>query len=568
MSEAARSSVVHAFLDSVETNPYGFAARVIEKTREEFSLTYGQLHELAGEVAQGFADRGIGAGDRVIVALPAGRDFLATYLAALCTGVIPLIVPEPKPGRTAFYAANLQHFAKVMEARCILSGEALRDELGSALPIPAVTAERLRAGGRAALRPPEEAEAVAHLQATSGSTGMPKLGIVRHRNVTANVRAIGEAVRQDPDDILVTWLPFSHDMGLIGLSYALYWQIPIVISDTSNFVSNPLSWLQWMSRFAGTLSPAPNSAFQMCARLARLRPPKDLDLSPWRVALCGAEPVHESTLAQFQAAFGPFGLGENTLMPVYGLAEATLAVTISDLDRPFSADRVDADAIVSQGRAEPSTEPATSLPMVCVGSVVPGHEVRVVDGEGRLLPDRAVGEIEFSGPSVLDGYWRDDLATATLRRPDGWLRTGDLGYLVDGQLYVAGRHKDLLIVNGRNYTPNQIEAFVETVAESTLTPSVIAVGLQDPQLRTETLHLLLDTRLSAGSDERVVEERVRQALEEAFGLGGVGIHWIASGQIPRTNSGKVQRYLCRELVENELRRRDGAKRGMSGQRTA
>lgn len=563
----APDTVVRAFLDAARGAPHRVAARVVERSRQEHALTYGELYRMAATAAAGFAARGIGPGDRVAIALPASRDFLATYLGALHAGVIPLVVHEPKAGRLDLYAGHLGHLAQAMEAGLVLAPEEVAQALAPLLPVPVATAPSLRAGIRITRPPPVHADpdGIAHLQATSGSTGTPKLATVRHSNIVANIRAIAERVRHRPEDVLVTWLPPSHDMGLIGLSYAFYQGIPVVLSDTANFVHNPLSWLQLISRHGGTLSPAPNSAFQMCARLARLRPPADLDLSRWRVALCGAEPVHESTLRQFQQAFGRFGLPEATLLPVYGLAEATLAATLPETGGPFSVDRVDADLLASGGRAEPREEgDPRGLASVCVGTAIPGHELRVVDADGSPLPDRAVGEIEIAGPSVVPGYWRDEEATAAGRRSDGYLRTGDLGYLVEGRLHVVGRHKDLLIVNGRNYSPNQIETLVETVARSAVTPACVAVGLPDPQTRTEALHLLLDTRLAAEEDEAGVEQRIRDALADVFGLGGITVHWVAAGRIPRTTSGKVQRWFCRRLAEEETAARNAGKAAPAG----
>lgn len=565
MTEAASASapetVVAAFLAAARRTPHRVAARVVERSHHEHALTYGELYRMAATTAAALAARGLGPGGRMIVALPSSRDFLAAYLGALHAGVVPLVVHEPQAGRLDLYADHLSRLADTMEAGLVLAPGEIAGELSERLAVPVATAAALRAGVRASRPPPVHAEpdGIAHLQATSGSTGAPKLAVVRHANIVANIRAIGERVRHRPGDVLVSWLPPSHDMGLIGLSYAFYHGIPVVLSDTANFVHNPLSWLQLLSRHGGTLSPAPNSAFQMCARLARLRPPADLDLSRWRVALCGAEPVHESTLRQFQEAFGRFGLPETTLLPVYGLAEATLAATLPETVGPFSVDRVDAELLASGGRAEPRPEgDPRALGVVCVGTAIPGHDLRVVDAQGRPLPDRTVGEIEVAGPSVVPGYWCDEAATAAGRRADGYLRTGDLGYLAGGRLYIAGRHKDVLIVNGRNYTPNQIETLVETVARSAVTPAAVAVGLPDPQTRTETLHLLLDTRLAAEEGERAVEQRVRDALAEVFGLGGIAVHWVAAGRIPRTTSGKIQRWLCRRLAEEETARHRNA----------
>lgn len=553
------ATAIHGLLASVEDNPYGFAARVIEKGGQEHVLTYGELCRLVGATAEGLAARGVGHGDRVIIAVPGSRAFLACYLAAQARGVIPLVVAEPKRDRPA----RVHDLARACDARlAILPGEAA-DEFEAVLPCPVVTADALRqSGGRdGALAVVATADGIAHLQGTSGSTGTPKLAIVRHRNVVANVEAIAKAVDARRDDVLVSWLPLSHDMGLIGLSYALYHQIPIVLSDTANFVRNPLAWPEWISRFGGTLSPAPNSAFQMCARLAALRPPRGLDLSSWRVALCGAEPVHESTLKQFTTAFAPSGLRKATPVPVYGLAEATLAVTMSDIRSPFTVDRVDAEAVASKGIAEPAqTDGERSLSMVCVGAVVDGHELRIADEDGAPLGERRVGEIEYRGPSVIDGYWQNDVANADLKRPDGFLRTGDLGYLADGKLYVTGRKKDLLIIGGRNFTPNQIESFVEAVAKSTVTPAVIAVGIPDETTGTEALHLLLDTRLADEDGRKALEARIRDGLADAFDLTGVGLHWIAAGRLPKTTSGKIQRFQCRRLVEDLQAGRDARAR--------
>lgn len=559
---SGRWTVVDAFLDSASRTPDRLAFRVIERSGEEFVLRHGELQRLVGEIVAGLAARRMTAGHRVIVALPASRDFLAVYLGCLYAGVAPVIVAEPKLGRMALYGAHLQALAEQMNAGCAIVPAELTDELASLLSIAVVTPRSLR-GTAVHLDAPRAAYGeIAHLQATSGSTGAPKLAVVRHANIVANVEAIAEAICGQPDDVLVSWLPPSHDMGLIGLSYALYRQIPMVLSDTGNFLQNPLSWLQWLSRYKGTLSPAPNSAFQMCTRIAKLRPPRDLDLSAWRVALCGAEPVHETTMREFQAMFGRSGLRDTTLMPVYGLAEATLAVTISDPGQPVSVDRIDAEAVTARGRAEPRAQAdARALSMVCVGKVVPGHQLRVVDASGAPLAEREIGEIEVAGPSVVDGYLAAPQAPASagtageadinagLKRADGFLRTGDLGYLAGGALYITGRRKDLLIISGRNYAPNQIESFVETLLASALTPAVVAVGMPDPKLNTEQLHLLLDVRLAAGGDQRAVAARVSEALAEVFGIAGVSFHWITSGQFPRTLSGKIQRYLCRKLIE-------------------
>ncbi len=543
-------TVIDALLDSARRTPDRLAFRVIERDEREYALTCADTAHLIGETATGLRRQGLAEGDHVILVLPTSRDFLALYLGCLYAGVVPLVAAEPTGGGTGRWTANLRALAEQARAGHVITSPELTGPLASALPVPVSTPDALRGTYAPPDRPRARPDTLAHLQATSGSTGVPKLAMVRHQNITANVGAIAEAIHARPDDSLVSWLPLFHDMGLIGISYALHARIPMILADPVNFLRNPMSWLRWIDRHGGTLSPAPSSAFHICARVARRRPPGPLDLSSWRVALCGAEAVHEHTMREFQDTFGPFGLPETTLLPVYGLAEATLAATISDVERPYAVDRVDAEAVSAKGYAEPrAADDPRSVGMICVGRVLPGHRLRVVDEDGGALPERAVGEIEVAGPSVIDGYLPGP--GGELTTSDGFLRTGDLGYLLDGEVYVTGRRKDLVIISGRNYIPDQLERFVEAVIGSPRTPAVVAVGVQDPDLLTEQLHLLLDERLAEAGDREKAADRVRRALAEAFGITGVALHWIPRARLPRTTSGKIQRHLCRKLIETQ-----------------
>ena len=490
-------TVIGALLDTAARTPDRPAFHVVERSQDTFSLSYADVCRLIGESVSGLAAQGIDAADRVVLVLPTSRDFLSVYLGCLYAGVVPVIAAEPTTGDMSRYGAHLSRLVAHAGAKRVVTSPELAGVLAPLLPVPVATPDALRGAPVPLDAPRATPDSLAHLQATSGSTGAPKLALIRHGNIVANVRAIAEAIRGTADDTLVSWLPLFHDMGLIGISYALRARIPMVLSDPVNFLRNPMNWLHWISRYRGTLSPAPSSAFHICARVARKRPPEDLDLSTWRVALCGAEPVHEGTLREFQATFGPFGLPETTLRPVYGLAEATLAVTISDVTRPYSVDRVDAEAAAAKGYAEPrAAGDARTTAMMCVGPVVPGHALRVVDQDGKPLPDRVIGEIEVAGPSVIDGYLPEPGDTVTgaqgtdgadeepFKGPDGHLSTGDLGYQVDGELYVTGRSKDIVIIAGRNYVPDQVERFVESVTRSPRTPAVVAVGVRDATLHT------------------------------------------------------------------------------------
>ncbi len=534
-------SVLDSLRATLDKTPDATAIRAVDPAGVTAVLTYRQLHDAASRAGQGLTRLGIKRGDRVIIAMPTCGEFFWVYLGCLMAGIIPAVVAHARVAGAAGYS-ELSPLAHTLDARCLVVHEVHPDsEVSDRVP-PVVSAGNLLASS--GIDCADDADGVAHLQGTSGTTTAPRWAVVRHSNIAANVAAIGHAVGHREDDVLVTWLPMSHDMGLIGVSYAWYWGIPLVSADPGTFIGNPLSWLGLISRYRGTLSPAPNSAFQACVRIAKLRPPKDLELSSWRVALCGAEPVHEATLRDFHQTFGRFGLRREVLRPVYGLAEATLAVTLSPAKQPFRAERIDpascapgSTVVASAGRS------SGEVAIVGCGGVIAGHELRIVDGAGHPVAEGVVGEIEFRGDSVIDGYFGID-PDPGLKRGE-FLRTGDLGYLHDGELFVTGRSKEILIINGRNFSPMQIEATLERALAAPFTPAIVAVEAPDEQLKSGALHLLMDGRLGGGDR---AEARARQTLEGVFGLRGATLHWIAGGHIPRTSSGKIQRFRCREMV--------------------
>ena len=557
MKNTPYTTLVHAFADSLEKTPEAIAVHVTENgIQDTFALSYADLYQDACRVGKGLQALRFAPKDRLILALPTSKDFFAAYLGSLLTGVIPVVVPSlQRNGNWAFFAERLEQVAHAVGARSVVVPAAVyaARKMAGASSLNWVSIETLSGYGALPhldLVVPETD--IVHLQATSGSTGHPKFAILRHNNIAANVHAIGSAIQHRSGDSLVTWLPFFHDMGIIGIAYALFWQCPLIATDPINFVRNPISWLRLITRFGGTLSPAPNSAFQVCARLAKRRSFEALDLTSWRVALCGAEPVHEETLRQFYAAFKPYGFRETALLPVYGLAEATLAATIPNVNHSPLIESIDANTMESNRRCVPPTsESKRHLRMVSVGTAIPGHQVRIVREDGAAVEAREIGNIEFLGPSVIDGYWGDPQKTRTLKKEDGFLRTGDLGYQADGHLYITGRQKDILIINGRNLIPAQIEALVEKVMKSRITRGVAACGLFDKTTKTEKLHLLIEYRVYP-TDVTPLETAVRMALETVFGLSGVTIHWVAKGEIPKTTSGKIQYHRCRDLITKNL----------------
>jgi fatty-acyl-CoA synthase len=536
--------VTAALRETIDNAPDTVAIRAVDSGGVTAILTYRELHDTASRVAEGLTRIGVKRGERIIVSMPTCAEFFCVYLACLMTGIVPAVVAPPRAPGTVPDVIGAA--AQALDARCVVVRELAEGAPRESAP-PAVAVRSLTDSSRSDAVHEDHGDGVAHLQGTSGTTSTPRWAIVRHRNIAANVRAIAGAVAHRADDVLVTWLPMSHDMGLIGVSYAWYWGIPLVAADPSNFIRNPLLWLELISQYRGTLSPAPNSAFQASARIAKLRPPRRLDLSHWRVALCGAEPVHDATLREFHQAFGRFGLRREALRPVYGLAEATLAVTLSQPAQPFHVERVDAATCLPGSNVVASGRGGAEIPIVGCGVVIPGHDLRIVDGAGRSVAEGVVGEIEFRGESVVDGYIGLD-GDCDLKR-DGYLRTGDLGYLRNGELFITGRSKEILIINGRNFSPLQIETVLERALGAAFTPAVVAVEAPDEELRSGALHVLLDNRLGAAKSTEV---RVRRTLEDAFGLRGVTLHWMVAGHIPRTTSGKIQRFRCRELIMKDM----------------
>jgi fatty-acyl-CoA synthase len=547
------STIVREFLESVETNPDSIALHVTADDGAGTSMTYASLYAMACRAVGGYLSIGLKPGDRIILALPASPFFFAAYLGAWFSGIIPVVVaPLASTGGTRQKLDLLTAIINKSGSRILI-----RSSGGLSCPdliIPSITAEELTDYSSASPGKTDP-EAIAHLQCTSGSTAAPRLVIIRHRNISANILGIGSAIRHRSADKLVSWLPLYHDMGLIGFSYSLGWKCPLISSTTTRFIRNPYSWLHLISEHGGTLSPAPNSAFLACARLSRLRPPANMDLSSWRVALCGSEPVQESTILQFQAAFRQVGCQPETILPVYGLAEATLAVTIPKPGRSPKVISVDAGSLVLGGKINICADDLTQknlLPLVSLGTSIPGHSIRIVDEEGNLLPDGEIGEIQVSGPSISDGYWMEDSAKADLKTADGFIRTGDFGFQWEEELYVSGRKKEIIIIGGRNYSPFLIEHLALHSLGQQQVKTVVAIGIPEGKNGTEMVHLLIDGRLGNDIDKSEAETSIHRSLLENCGIRGVTIHWVKKDVIPFTTSGKVQRYLCRQLIQQKI----------------
>ncbi|MEU7143509.1 AMP-binding protein [Nocardia sp. NPDC046473] len=499
-------------------------------------------HELLRHVqsaAAGWRAVGLTTGDRVAVEAADPHVFVPAFLGALWAGVVPIpLPPPPAEARRAAWNDHVAAMTQIARPRAIALRGGVEPPSGSGQLVDLDDVVAAPPDESAPHRPePDEA---AYLQFSSGSTGTPRAVPARVSAVLANGLAImRDGLRSDPAiDRGLSWLPLQHDMGLVGFVLSpLLVGVPVSFMPTRAFVRDPGLWLRSMSERRATISFAPNFAFALSAR--RISPDEiaALDLGHVRVLGCGAEPINHAVLQRFLDTFGPAGLDPDAVSPCYGLAEATLAVTISAPDRRYRVDHVDSAAL-SAGQATPvddalETSGAVDILVGC-GPPLPGHEVVIRDTTG----ERTVGEVWVRGPSVARTYVGTPAETQTTFQPDGWLRTGDLGYLAEGELFVTGRVKDLLILNGYNVDPQRVEWLAETV------PGVRAGGV------------VACTRPGTQSEELVVVAECRTpddpglapALREAVAALGIPIHHVVTvqpGAVPRTTSGKPRRQETR-----------------------
>ena len=502
---------------------------------EAARLTWGELDGRARAIAVALRES-LAPGDRALLLYPPGLEFVAAFVGCLQAGVIAVPAYPPRPHDRS--QARLRAIARDAEPRAALTTSTIVAALASA-PLPELAAVRFIAteelGESGADLPEPDPESVAFLQYTSGSTAVPKGVMVTHANLVHNERMIGEAFAQDENSVVVGWLPLYHDMGLIGnVLQPLHAGARCVLMSPVSFLQRPLRWLEAISRYRATTSGGPSFAYELCARRIPAAQREGLDLSSWRVAFNGAEPVRAATLERFVEAFAPCGFRAEAFYPCYGLAEATLFVTGGDAGRVPRVESFE-----------------DHRPRVSCGRAWGDLRVAVVDPElGVELPPGAEGEIWIGGPTVARGYWRNPEATERdfhARLADGegpFLRTGDLGRMGAGELYVTGRIKDLIILRGRNHYPHDIELTAER-SHPYLRPgggAAFSIEVAGEE-RLVVVHEV-ERRRRSGFGE--LSEAVRRAVAEEHEAHVHEVVLVRAGAVPKTSSGKVQRRLCRE----------------------
>jgi len=373
--------------------------------------------------------------------------------------------------------------------------------------------------------------------------------VLTHANLLANVRAMGQAARAGAEDVFVSWLPLYHDMGLIGGCFAtMYLGFPVVLMSPLAFLSRPSSWLRAIHRHGGTISGGPNFSYELCLKRIQDSELEGVDLSSWRFAFNGAEPVSPETLTAFEEKFSRFGFRKNVLSPVYGLAEASVGLAFTPPGEPWTYDALDRERLARDGEAVPAREgdPAPVKVVAC-GRVLPEHDLRIVDAAGLELPERSEGQLQFKGPSATSGYYRNPEATRGLF--DGsWINTGDRAYLSEGRLYVTGREKDVIIRGGRNISPYELEESVGDL-EGVRRGCVAVFGSMDRASGTERVVVLAETR----SEDPALQEALRRRINDlALSLLGGPVDDIVLAPphtVPKTSSGKIRRVAARDYYE-------------------
>jgi acyl-CoA synthetase (AMP-forming)/AMP-acid ligase II len=396
---------------------------------------------------------------------------------------------------------------------------------------------------------PIQAGQTALLQYTSGSTASPKGVALTHANLLANIRAMGQAAQVTSTDVFVSWLPLYHDMGLIGAWVgSLYYACPLVVMSPLSFLARPERWLWAIHQHRGTLSASPNFGYELCLRKISDDVLEGIDLSSWRMAFNGAEPVSPETIVNFTQRFARYGLRPEAIAPVYGLAECSVGLAFPPPGRRALIDRIKRDRFMRSGHADPAgSEEADALRFVACGPPLPGHHIKIVDAMGSEVGERVEGRLEFKGPSATSGYFRNQEQNRLLFH-DGWLDSGDLAYLAAGDLYLTGRSKDIIIRAGRHIYPHELEEAVGDI--SGVRKGCVAVfGSPDPVSGTERLVVLAETRDIDSGKHKELRTRINALVLDMLGTPADDIMLAPIHSVLKTSSGKIRRTACRELYE-------------------
>ena len=571
------TSLVDVLRWHAEYQPDRLGVRFLNDGEQEaVTLTYAELDQKARSIAASLQAI-TQPGDRALLLLPTGLDFIAGYMGCLYAGVIAIPLAPPHPARLA---KTLTHALRILrDARPTVA--LVSTPLGTAVQAQSEILKQFRSTQLLVTDNPEklqdadqwqkpniEAETLAFLQYTSGSTTLPKGVMVSHGNLLHNLALIEYSFRQTPESRTVIWLPPYHDMGLIGgILQPLFTGNPVTLMPHLLFLQRPLRWLQAISRYQATTSGGPNFAYELCLKKVSPEQRDQLDLSHWNLAFNGAEPIYHKTLDRFADYFAPCGFRKEALSPCYGLAETTLMVTGGPQGRGVLTQTVAAAGLENNQVSFANENTADSRTLVSCGQNLAGQNIQIVDaGTLTACPEGVIGEVWVQGPSVTQGYWKKPVATQETFEAylaDGktgpFLRTGDLGYLHKGELFITGRLKNLLIINGKNHYPHDIERTVATSHEALRVTGIAVFSISrqnNPNFEPEPepklpegnkIVIMAEVARKWIAEPKPVIEAIRNAVTEIHEVPVQDVHLTLPGSIPRTTSGKIQHYRCREL---------------------
>jgi len=505
-------------------------------------VPWSQLHADARDMGAALQARGVEPGHHVALLGPTSRAFVTAIQATWLIGATVVILPLPmRLGSFDEFVAQTRARIRSADASLLIVDPdlaAFLEPVAGDPPRALLTA--LRGRGDDLASPAPDRDRLAIVQFTSGSTADPKGVMLTDRHILANLDGAMAAARFDvDDDVIVSWLPLYHDMGLLGmLTIPMITGIDLALAGPQDFMSAPARWVEWISRYRGTATAGPNFSYALAARA--LRRLSGLDLSRWRIALNGAEPVDPATVEAFCQAGAVHGLHPGAAFPAFGMAEVTIAGTFPEPGRGLRTDVVDRRLLEADGFASPALNGSASRALALLGRPVAGLEIRICNPQsGAAMDEREVGELQIRGTSVTPGYYKHPAATASAF--DGeWLKTGDLAYLVDQELVVCGRLKDVIIVGGRNVFPEDVERAAAAV-DGVRAGNVIAFGVQGRRGK-EAVVVVAETR---AADPQPVRKAVAARVLDVLGLPPEEVVLVPPGSLPKTSSGKLQRSVCR-----------------------
>ena len=526
-------------LDALRDSENGLV--FVNRKDQETRLSWRQLRQDALVVAGGLQARGIRPGERIALVFRTEPDFFRAFFGCLYAGAVPTpLYPPVRLGRLEAYHSRTAGMLRDVDAALVLASGQIRKLLGRAVHAasPRLGCMSLSELGSGIFHAqPVHPDKLGLVQFSSGTTDRPKPVALSHSAILSQGQIILDMIKANFTETEnaswsgVSWLPLYHDMGLIGCVFpALLHDADLVLIRPEDFIARPALWLRALSRHKGIISPAPNFAFALCTQRIREADLAGVDLSSWRIALNGAESIHSKTLDDFIDRFSKWGLRSEAITPVYGLSEAALAVCFSEFKRPYKQ----------------FVHPKHGG-QISVGKPLPGFSVEIRDKGNAVLPTRSVGQIWINGPSLMEGYFNQPKLTSEVLQ-DGWLKTGDLGFMHDGELYIVGRATDLIILNGKNHAPAPIEAVLDGL-QGIRRGCVAAAGHRTEEAATESLLLFVEEDKSASKETKeTLVARSEAHLLQTLQLQAKVIS-LPAGTLPRTSSGKIRRREALNLYQ-------------------